>query len=293
MSMKLITAPPWIDPPMFIWASVGNIRHSPRPGPSGLNSRRPVAAANELRGNSPQLYQPSWSGSGVAPRGREAVIDVMGRVLVGFNQTNRPFPLEETVVDLFERQSEKTPDAVAARFRPSSMPARTRGSGSVRITRRSSSTCSTDFLLGQEVGVDEIVTLFGARGPEVAAVVAALAPDQRIDDLLGVVPRGAGVPQRQRGDPVGVHVLRGALQLGERRDRRTGGGRVGMIDFEQQCLVGLHDQRAVAHPELPGARELMRETLRQGTDGSGEADVGYGPKPPPDRAGKGPAEVEL
>src|SRR5688572_9247782 len=69
MSMKLITAPPWIDPPIFIWASVGNIRHSPRPGLSGLNSSRPVAPANDPRGNSPQLYQPSCSGSGVAPRG--------------------------------------------------------------------------------------------------------------------------------------------------------------------------------------------------------------------------------
>jgi hypothetical protein len=88
-------------------------------------------------------------------------------------------------------------------------------------------------------------------------------------------------------------VLRGALQLGERRDRHPGGGRVGMIDLEQQRLVGLHDQRAVAHPELPGARELMRRTLRRGTDGSARADVGYGPRTPPDRAGKGPAEVEL
>src|SRR5687767_491486 len=69
MSMKLITAPPWIDPPMFMWASVGNIRHMARPGPSGLNSSRPVAAAKELRGKSPQLYQPGWSGSAVAPRG--------------------------------------------------------------------------------------------------------------------------------------------------------------------------------------------------------------------------------
>src|SRR4051812_44136496 len=69
MSMKLITAPPWIDPPMFIWSSVGNIRQMPRPGPSGLKSSRPVAAAKLERGKSPQLYQPSWSGSGVAPRG--------------------------------------------------------------------------------------------------------------------------------------------------------------------------------------------------------------------------------
>src|SRR5437868_5438871 len=47
MSMKLITAPPWIEPPMFIWSSVGNMRQMLRPGPSGLNSRRPVAAVGK------------------------------------------------------------------------------------------------------------------------------------------------------------------------------------------------------------------------------------------------------
>ena len=46
--------------------------------------------------------------------------------------------------------------------------------------------------------------------------------DERVDDLLGVVPRGARVPQRQRGDAVGVDVLGGAFQLGERSDRRAG-----------------------------------------------------------------------
>ena len=47
--------------------------------------------------------------------------------------------------------------------------------------------------------------------------------DQGVDDLLGVVPGGAGVPQRQRGDPVGVDVLGGAFEFGERRD--VGAGR--------------------------------------------------------------------
>src|SRR3569833_3562506 len=69
ISMKLMIAPPWIDPPMFIWSSVGNMREMPRPGPSGLNSSRPVAAAKLDRGKSPQLNQPGLSGSGVAPRG--------------------------------------------------------------------------------------------------------------------------------------------------------------------------------------------------------------------------------
>src|SRR5437868_11564527 len=69
MSMKLITAPPWIEPPMFIWSSVGNMRVKPRPGPSGLNSRRPVAPAKLERGKSPQLNQPGLSASGLAPVG--------------------------------------------------------------------------------------------------------------------------------------------------------------------------------------------------------------------------------
>src|SRR5689334_16098564 len=69
MSMKLMIAPPWIDPPMFIWSSVGNMRAIPRPGPSGLNSSRPVAAAKLERGKSPQLYHPGLSASAVAPRG--------------------------------------------------------------------------------------------------------------------------------------------------------------------------------------------------------------------------------
>src|SRR6185503_597574 len=69
MSMKLITAPPWIDPPMFMCASVGNMRVIPWPGPSGLNNSRPVAAAKLERGKSPQLNQSGWSGSGLAPVG--------------------------------------------------------------------------------------------------------------------------------------------------------------------------------------------------------------------------------
>ena len=67
--MKLITDPPWSEPPMFICCSVGNIRQIARPGPSGLNSSRPVAAAKLPRGKSPQLYHPGLSASGVAPAG--------------------------------------------------------------------------------------------------------------------------------------------------------------------------------------------------------------------------------
>jgi succinate dehydrogenase / fumarate reductase iron-sulfur subunit len=42
---------------------------SASPAPSGLNSRRPVAAAKLPRGKSPQLNQPGLSASGVAPVG--------------------------------------------------------------------------------------------------------------------------------------------------------------------------------------------------------------------------------
>src|SRR3954452_22739463 len=82
MSMKLMTEPPWSEPPMFIWSSVGNIRQMPLPGPSGLNSSRPVAAANEPRGKSPQLYHPRFSGSGVAPHGRptSSIISLLASV---------------------------------------------------------------------------------------------------------------------------------------------------------------------------------------------------------------------
>ena len=79
---------------------------------------------------------------------------------------------------------------------------------------------------------------------------------QRVDDLLGVVAGGAGVPQRQRGDAVGVDVFGRALQLGERGDR--GARRTGllMVDFEQHRLIGLHDQGAVGHPvHYPGRAE--------------------------------------
>ena len=76
--------------------------------------------------------------------------------------------------------------------------------------------------------------------------VAGVA-QQRVDDLLGVVAGGAGVPQPQRGQPVGVDVLRRALQLGERRDRLAAVGCAFVVDLEQQGLVGLDDERAVMH----------------------------------------------
>ena len=49
MSMKLITAPPWIDPPHVDVAGVGNIRTRARLGSVGLKMIRPVCAAKRSR----------------------------------------------------------------------------------------------------------------------------------------------------------------------------------------------------------------------------------------------------
>ena len=71
--------------------------------------------------------------------------------------------------------------------------------------------------------------------------------EQRVDDLLGVVAGGAGVPEAERRQPVGVHVLGRALELGERRDRLAAVRGALVVDLEQQRLVGLDDQGAVIH----------------------------------------------
>ncbi len=70
---------------------------------------------------------------------------------------------------------------------------------------------------------------------------------QRVDDLLGVMARGAGVPQGERGDAIGVDVFWRALQLGERGDRGARRARLLVFDFEQHRFVGLHDEGAIGH----------------------------------------------
>ena len=88
--------------------------------------------------------------------------------------------------------------------------------------------------------------------------VAAVA-HQRVDDLLGVVAGGPRVPQAQRRQPVGVHVLGGALELGERGDRLAALGRQRVVDLEQQGLVALDDQGSVGgRHEGVNARRLTR-----------------------------------
>jgi hypothetical protein len=74
---------------------------------------------------------------------------------------------------------------------------------------------------------------------------------QRVDDLLGVVAGGAGVPEGERGDPVHVDVLGGAFEFGERRDLLAAFVGHQVADLEQQGLVGLDDERSVGHGRQP------------------------------------------
>ena len=71
--------------------------------------------------------------------------------------------------------------------------------------------------------------------------------DQRVDHLLCVVPGRTGVPQRQRGDAIGMHMLGCALELGKRCDRRASVVGPFVAHLEQDGLVGLDDQRSVGH----------------------------------------------
>ena len=68
---------------------------------------------------------------------------------------------------------------------------------------------------------------------------------QDVDDLLGVVPGRAGIPQRERGDAVGVHVLGGSLELRKGSERGAGLGGLGMIHLEQDGLIRLHNQWSI------------------------------------------------
>ena len=71
--------------------------------------------------------------------------------------------------------------------------------------------------------------------------------EQDVDDLLGVVAGGPGVPQAERGDAVGVDVLGSALELGEGGDRVAALGGERVVDLEEQGLVRLDDERAFGH----------------------------------------------
>ena len=168
-------------------------------------------------------------------------VDVAGEVL------GRPADLQQRLLE---------PAALGGvDDRPSPRRCGRRASGATRFERMtSSSTARSDVVqhqavhrvVGQGEPAEAVHRVGDVDQQRVRHRVAGEA-HQRVDDLLGVVPGGAGVPQRQRRHPVGVHVLGGALQLGERRDRRPAVLRQRVVDLEQQGLVRLDDQRAVAH----------------------------------------------
>ncbi len=85
---------------------------------------------------------------------------------------------------------------------------------------------------------------------------------QGVDDLLGVVAGRAGVPEAERREPVGVDVLRAALELRERGDRLAALDGLLVVDLEQQGLVALHDQGAVVHP--PSLVSRTRDAFLRG-----------------------------
>ncbi len=105
--------------------------------------------------------------------------------------------------------------------------------------------------------------------------VAAVG-QQRVDHLLGVVPGGPRVPQAERGEPVGVHVLGCALQLGERRDRPAAlaGPARGRPRAAASCRTGRSAGRRSSAPPLadgPGRppRWRARSTGRSSSGGTG------------------------
>src|SRR5665647_2322809 len=71
--------------------------------------------------------------------------------------------------------------------------------------------------------------------------------DEGVDDLFGVVPRGAGVPKAERSQPIGVHMLGCALQLGEGCNSPARRLCVRVVHLKQECLVALNDQGSVNH----------------------------------------------
>jgi hypothetical protein len=106
---------------------------------------------------------------------------------------------------------------------------------------------------------DELVAILGQGEPAVAVHrvgdvheqgmrhgITAVG-DEGVDDLLGVVPGGAGIPQAERGQPIGVHVLGCAFQLGKRCDSPARRLSVRVVDLKEECLVALNDQGSVSH----------------------------------------------
>ena len=108
-----------------------------------------------------------------------------------------------------------------------------------------------------------------------------------VDHLLGVVPGGPRVPQAQRGQPVGVHVLGRALQLGERRDRRAGTRRASAWSTSSSSVLSLwtisgpsgaahQDSLSAPRPDCqwPWQRAPMSRTVQIVFDAADPAKVG-------------------
>ncbi|SKT09241.1 Uncharacterised protein [Mycobacteroides abscessus subsp. abscessus] len=71
--------------------------------------------------------------------------------------------------------------------------------------------------------------------------------DEGVNHLFGIMSRGAGVPQCERGDAVGVYMFGSAFELGERGDSLARRVCLVVVDLQQHGLIGLDDQRSIGH----------------------------------------------
>src|SRR5262249_54587102 len=83
----------------------------------------------------------------------------------------------------------------------------------------------------------------GDVGGEVVRQRELAEPPQHVEHLVGGHPRGGGVPQRQRRQPVGVDVLGALLQLGERGEGVAGLGVPRVVHLHQNGAIPLNNQR--------------------------------------------------
>ena len=112
--------------------------------------------------------------------------------------------------------------------------------------------------VGEELEAPVAAHRLGDLGEQGVRHREARVGDEGVDDRLRVQARGARVPQGQRRDPVGVDVLRGALQLGEGGDGAAGLTGPGVGDLQEDGLVGLDDERAVGGRRRRGRRVAGR-----------------------------------
>lgn len=162
-----------------------------------------------------------------------------------------------------------------------------------------------DLLQHRPVGAGQHQSVHGVLGEGQAAVAGhglgdvdeqgvrdgiAGVLDERVDDLLGVVAGGAGVPQAERGDPVGVDVLGGPLQLGEGGDGTPGGSGELVVDFEKEGLVALDDEWTI-HARRPVSfrSNLQCAVRRGGWEHAASADARRAAARPAGRAAGGSA----